>query len=90
MIEIEFKSNDDVYIFEEIDLKPNTIRKYVRGDNRFIILDKFSRNVIKDLNIRIVNAKTHKSFTRQVKHVYIWNAGEPDNLDLFFIISWRS
>ena len=79
---VKFKSEPGMWFKENRGWKPNTLRKVEVEDERFILLKKFNKLLINNLDIKIINSNTGEAFVRQVKDVTFW--------DNYVIISWRS
>lgn len=78
-----FRSDENFFFKEKNGIKNNTVR-FRENDKRFELLDKFHKDEIKELDIKIVLATSKlifaRSFVRKVKDVSIY-----ENL---YIITW--
>ena len=67
---VNFKSLSEYYKKEMFGLKRNTVREMPKEpDERFVLLEKFSREEINNLFIRIIERDTTESFERQITDV---------------------
>lgn len=73
---VDFKSNPEMYEKEESGKKPNTVRKWEFGDDRFqhLLYGKAKK-------VRITNTKTGDFFIRDITDYSMWND--------ISIISWK-
>lgn len=77
-----FKSESKMYEKEKSGIKPNTLRKMVTEDDRFIALRrKLNTWDYQPSHICIENKETKEHFIREITDVTEW--------DGYLIISWR-
>ena len=79
---VSFKSVQENYRKEYLNIKNNTIRKLNTEDERKELLDSYMNGNLNDLFIEITNTETREEFSRAVRDVSFWKG--------WYIITWAT